>query len=201
MYCVGLTGNIGSGKSTAIRDFQDLGIDTVNADLVAREITLKGMPALKKIVLKFGEQIIKADGELDRLALRKIIFSDYNARIWLESLLHPLIKESIKQKLASVSSTYCVIEIPLLKNKADYPYLDRVLVILADKEQQIKRIMQRDNCDPKQALAILAAQPDELLRKNMADDLIINTGSRNKLANRIKKLHEKYLQFASEKSL
>ncbi|MFC3907549.1 dephospho-CoA kinase [Legionella dresdenensis] len=201
MLCIGLTGNIASGKSTALNHFQTLGACIINADHVARELTQANQPALTEIAQHFGQHIILANGELDRRQLREIIFADVKQRIWLEQLLHPLIKHAIQHRLSRCSNApYSVIEIPLLKSKQDYPYLDRVLVLLAPTHIQVRRVMERDNCDEQQALSILASQPDDASRRSLADDLIINDGSANNLLKTINQLHEKYLQLAAKKS-
>lgn len=200
MYCVGLTGNIASGKSTAIECFKSLGAGVILADNIAKELTRIGKPAFVLIKNHFGEHVINQDGELNRPLLRQIIFSDANQRTWLENLLHPLIKKAIVAQVSVCNNSYCVIEIPLLKNRIDYPYLDRILVICADYEREVERLMKRDRCLQNEALAIKAAQPDESSRRQLADDLIINDGSLEQLSIIIKKLHYKYLHFAIKKS-
>lgn len=199
MFCVGITGNIGSGKSTAIAYFDTVGVTVINADKISKELTKADKPAFLLIKKHFGETIINQDGELDRALLRQLVFSDTNQRLWLENLLHPLIREGIKQQVSSTDSVYCVIEIPLLTNRKDYPYLDRILVMIANKEKEIARVMQRDNCTESSALAILSSQPTEILLRQLADDLILNNGSIAQLNNKLMKLHEKYLHFAAKK--
>ncbi|MDP1603817.1 MAG: dephospho-CoA kinase [Legionella sp.] len=199
MYCVGLTGNIASGKTTAIAFFRELGIAVINADDIARELTRKDEPAFDHIKGYFGESVINQEGELNRRFLRELIFSDAKKRLWLESLLHPLIKEAIIKRVSACESPYCVIEIPLLISRLDYPYLDRILVILADEKEQIKRLQKRDTCERESALAIIASQPNQSARREIADDLLINDDTLEKLRNNLKKLHDKYLQLATEK--
>lgn len=200
MYCIGLTGNIASGKSTVIKCFRSLGIQTISADQIARELTRSNEPAFALIKNHFGEQVINNLGELNRPLLRKLIFASVEHRLWLENLLHPLIRKAIEEKISANEGAYCVIEIPLLKNRRDYPYIDRILVVIADREKQVERIMKRDNCTAAEALSIIATQPNESSRQELADDLIINNDCIDKLLNVIKKLHYKYLHFASEKS-
>lgn len=198
MYSVGLTGNIASGKSTAIQCFQSLGVPVISADAVARDLTAPGKPALQAIKNHFGNSFILDSGQLDRAALRHMVFTQPEQRIWLEGLLHPLIKDEIK-RLASLSKgPYCVIEIPLLSRRDAYPWLNRVLVILASQAIQIERVMARDHCDKSQALAILATQPDDQARRDLADDLLVNRGTVAQLQEHIKKLHAKYLHLAAE---
>ena len=200
MYCVGLTGNIASGKSTVATFFKALGITVISADKIARELTRLGQPALHSIAQHFGKSVLSTSGELDRGALRQKIFIDPQQRLWLERLLHPLIRQAIQSKINESSSNYCLIEIPLLNNRLDYPYLDRVLLVLANREQQIIRVILRDNCTREQALAILATQSDDESKQKIADDILMNNGSIAELTKKIEKLHDQYLQLASQKS-
>lgn len=198
MYCVGLTGNITSGKSTAIRYFQSLGVPVIIADDVARELTIPGQPTVELIKQHFGGTIVNAYGELNRAALRQIIVKDAKQRRWLENLLHPLIRQKIEQKANQFAAAYCVIEIPLLLKRSDYPYLNRVLAILADDEILVKRVMQRDQCTKQQAQAILAIQPTNAERRQIADDVLLNQGSVQDLQREIDRLHEQYLLAAQQ---
>lgn len=201
MFCVGLTGNIASGKSTVAELFRTLGVHVLSADNIARELTLRGQPALHLITNHFGDEVLSATGDLDRALLREKIFKTPKERLWLEQLLHPLIREEIITELNKVTASYAVIEIPLLIKREDYPYLNRILVVIAEPKQQIERVIHRDNCSREQALAILASQPDELSRQKIADDLIFNNGSIAELKNNIIRLHHDYLQFAVSQAL
>ncbi len=201
MYCVGLIGNIASGKSTVAAFFKALAITVISADEVSRELTAAKQPALKLITAHFGKTILHPSGELNRPALREIIFADPQERRWLEQLLHPLIRKAVKEKALQSLSPYTLIEIPLLKKIADYPYLNRILVVLAsNSEQQIQRIMQRDNSSREQAMVILATQSDHLSRLDLADDMIFNTSNLASLKKKVKNLHQYYLQLASQQS-
>ena len=197
MYCVGLTGNIGSGKSTVSSYFKELDIDIIDADAVAKDLTTQTKPAFKEIVSHFGKFILSANGEINRRQLRQLIFDNVHERLWLENLLHPLIRKEIELKVNSLNSPYCVIEIPLLKDKIGYPYLNRVLVVQAEHEQQISRFMARDNSSKDDALAILAVQTDLSKQKAFADDLISNTGTLKELKKSVRDLHKKYLELSS----
>lgn len=193
VYCVGLTGGIASGKSTAAEVFTELGIHVVNADNISRILTTQGQDAYTQIVAHYGPEILNEHNELNRNALRTIIFSDPKERTWLEQLLHPLIRQKIKEQVGLTTTPYCIVEIPLLIDKKAYPYINRVLLIQAPKHIQIERLMQRDKCNQEQALSILAAQPDTNLRLKNADDIIINDGGTDKLKTAIIDLHHKYL--------
>lgn len=201
MFCVGLTGNIGSGKSTVSQLFKKQGAVLVSADEAARELTKLNQPALAAIEEHFGKSFIKASGELDRFALRATIFKDLQQRLWLEELLHPLIREYMQTKLEESTGPYALVEIPLLKKPGDYPYLNRILLVIASNEQIIKRIIERDQCNQEQAEAILAVQAvDELIKRNFADEIITNDGTFEELSKKVENLHRQYLQFASQKS-
>ncbi|KTD49424.1 dephospho-CoA kinase [Legionella rubrilucens] len=197
MYCIGLTGNIASGKSSAIRCFKNLGIPVIIADEVAREVTAPGQPALQAIQQHFGDKMLH-QGRLNRSKLRQLIFKHPEERRWLENLLHPLIRQRIETRVTSFEAPYCVIEIPLLLDRSHYPYLNRILVILSEPERLIERVMTRDQHTREEALAILATQPDEAARRAIADDLIINEGSLVELEQTINDLHEKYLFLAGQ---
>src|SRR6185437_11255956 len=157
-YIIGLTGGIGSGKSTVAALFKEYGIELIDADLIAREAVSPQSPALKKIAKRFGERLIDADGSLNRRALREIIFQDQPSRIWLEALLHPLIRDEIIKRSKAAKSPYCITVIPLLKLREDYPILNRILVVDAPESLQISRIQKRDQVEEAQAKAIVDSQ-------------------------------------------
>ncbi len=200
MYCVGLTGNIASGKSTVSRFFKERGITTISADEAARELTAANQPTLIAIAEHFGQSVIDSAGELNRSALRDMIFNEPKQRRWLEQLLHPLIRELIQHKIKKSVSPYTLIEIPLLNKRADYPYLNRVLLVIAEFEQQIERVMTRDNSSREQVMAILATQANEAVQRELADDVINNDGSLTDLEKKIEILHQQYVQFANATS-
>ncbi|MBA3535227.1 MAG: dephospho-CoA kinase [Tatlockia sp.] len=201
MFCVGLTGNIASGKSTVSQFFKNKGIVIISADEAAHELTKINQPALIAIEQHFGKEFIKPSGELNRLALRETIFSDTKQRIWLEQLLHPLIRQYMQKKLHESLGPYAIVEIPLLKKREDYPYLDRILLVFASHEQVIERVIERDKSNRAQVEAILAVQTrEDSSRRKLADDIINNDGSIADLAKKIEILHCQYLQFASQKS-
>lgn len=196
VYCVGLTGNLASGKSTAATFFSALGVQIINADQISRELTAKNHAAYHEIIQHFGSEIVDENGELNRKILRTIIFSDPNARKWLEQLLHPLIRQKIKEQVDLCTTAYCIVEIPLLIDKKTYPYINKILLIDAPQGQQISRVMQRDQCSRKQALAILASQPEMSLRLKNADDVFVNDSGIEALKTAITHLHHKYLREA-----
>lgn len=193
MYCVGLTGNIASGKSTVASQFANLGIDVISADLIAKELTAIGQPAFKQIIKRFGPTVLTPTGELNRRHLRELIFNSGEDRLWLEKLLHPLIREQIQHEINHCHSPYCLIEIPLLTDKSYYPYLNRVLLVLAKHEQQIARLNLRDGSSREQSLAILKTQANENTLRMLADDVLINDGSLEALQAQIIQRNEQYL--------
>ncbi|MCA0403087.1 MAG: dephospho-CoA kinase [Proteobacteria bacterium] len=190
---IGLTGGIASGKSTVAALFKELGVEIISADTIAREITAKGEPALQKIVNHFGKTILDKEGNLERAHLRKLIFASNNERLWLNNLLHPLIRKEIEKRSIKARDTYLIVEIPLLNNPKDYPYLDKILVVVADEQIQVNRILNRDKGSLTEAKAIIASQMTNEQRLAFSSDVIYNNGSLQKLKNEVKKLHKKYL--------
>ena len=193
MYCVGLTGRIASGKSTVAELFSALNVDIISADQIAKQITQPGEPAFIQILSHFGHSLLTTKGTLDRKALRDEIFNAPSERIWLEQLLHPLIRENIENAIQHCKGRYCIIEIPLLNDKKTYPYLDRILLVEAKHAQQIQRIMDRDHCTDIQAEAILNSQLNDSHYRNLADDIIINNGTIIDLKLQVHRLHTDYL--------
>ena len=198
MYCIGLTGTIASGKSLAMDYFKSQAIDTLNADVIARELTQKDSLALADISGHFGKDFFTPNGDLDRRKLRSHIVAHPEARQWLEQLLHPMIRQHIQSALANCKSPYCVIEIPLLLDRTPYPYLNRVLLINSEPQQQIQRLMARDHCTKAEAQALLALQESNNHRAALADDIVLNTGSVDELNCKLGELHHNYLQKIKE---
>lgn len=193
VYCVGLTGNIASGKTTVTELFGQLGVTVYNADAIARYLTAKNQPAYQQIVSHFGPEILLANGDIDRRGLREKIFNHAPDRTWLEDLLHPLIRLELIEHIKHCKTPYCLIEIPLLTNKTLYPYLNRILLISASEPVQIARVIQRDHCTKTQAKAILSAQPDISLRLKLADDVLLNDSGLDELKLAVERLHHDYL--------
>lgn len=192
-WILGLTGGIGSGKSAAAQHFIDLGVHLVDADNAARWVVEPGRPALAKIVEHFGAQVLQANGELDRGALRGLIFQDPAQRRWLETLLHPLIRQEIISYLARAESPYAILVSPLLVESGQYKMTQRVLVIDAPEQLQIQRTMQRDSTGEEQVQAILKAQASREQRLSHADDVLINDRDPAWLKNEVERLHHFYL--------
>jgi KDO2-lipid IV(A) lauroyltransferase len=189
---VGLIGGIATGKSTAAHFFKDHGIEVIDTDLIARELTIKDSSVLKKIVAHFGDTILTADRELDRALLRTIIFKDAAARAWLENLLHPLIRTEVQKRVAAAKTPYCVVAIPLLKRRADYPFLQKILYVRSSQEKQTERLMARDHISREAALAIIAAQPKSEVFSNIADVIIENDADEIHLQQQLSGLHAQW---------
>jgi len=189
---IGLTGGIASGKTTVANLFSDLGVEIVDADIVAREVVAPGSIALQQIARKFGQDILLAGGGLDRGALRQIIFSDDSAKAWLNQLMHPLIRETIVQQLSQTTSCYSILVAPLLLENNMQSLVSRVLVVDTDEQRQIERTMSRDNSDKAQVQAIMSSQMLRTKRLALADDIIKNNGMINNLTSDVKKLHDSY---------
>ncbi|WP_248767509.1 dephospho-CoA kinase [Pseudomonas sp. MWU12-2345] len=192
-WILGLTGGIGSGKSAAAQHFIDLGIHTVDADHAARWVVEPGRPALAKIAEHFGPGVLQADGQLDRAALRTLIFEAPEQRHWLEALLHPLIGEEIASHLARAQSPYAILVSPLLIESGQYKNTQRVLVIDAPQALQIQRTQQRDQTSEQQVQAILKVQASREERLRHADDVLVNDRDQAWLRSEVERLHHFYL--------
>lgn len=197
VFVIGLTGGIGSGKTAVSDRFQDLGINIVDADVVARIVVEPGRPALTEISKRFGQDILLADGNLDRRRLRDIVFKNPEERSWLESVTHPKIGEEIFAQLNNTSSPYAILASPLLIETAQKDLTQRILVVDVPVELQLQRTMQRDNADEQQVRAIIKSQASREQRCNAADDIIVNDQDLAHLDREVSRLHQDYLQLAS----
>ncbi len=200
MFRVGLTGGIGSGKSTVSNIFSSLGVPVIDSDQIAREVVQPGEPGLERIVKRFGNEILNTDGTLNRHQLRGLIFDDTDARSDLEHILHPLIRRRSDQQLAGLNTPYAILSIPLLIENGLTTIVDRVLVVDCPEQIQIERICKRDGVTPDMARSILAAQCSRNQRLEAADDIIDNNQPIETLRDRIESLHHKYLSQAQEAS-
>jgi len=193
-WVVGITGSIGSGKTTACDFFSKLGVPIIYTDKIAKKLTIPGTKAYAAIIKRYGVAIQTPDGQIDRGELRKIIFANKKEQIWLEQLLNPKIHAKVKELINQTKAPYCIVEIPLLVGSKLLPIFDKILVIDCDESLQIERAMQRDNCTQELILQILKAQPPSKLRNELADDLISNTQDLSYLNKEVIKLHAQYLQ-------
>ncbi|MGC8121115.1 dephospho-CoA kinase [Marinobacter sp. VGCF2001] len=192
---VGMTGGIGSGKSTVARLFGGLGVHWVDADDVARQVVEPGQPALQAIADHFGEGTLQANGELDRAALRQKVFEDPEERRWLEQLLHPVIREALVRQLAPADYAlpYVLLVSPLLLETDQHELVDRVVVVDVPEETQIERTMARDHNSREQVERILAAQMPRATRCEKADDIINNAQPIDQVDTAVRTLHQRFL--------
>lgn len=196
MLIIGLTGGIGSGKSTVSKHFTELGVAVIDADEIAHELVEPGRAAFKQIVNEFGSDVLTAKGELDRSRLRNIVFDNPRLRKALESILHPLIRAEMRRRTDKINAPYCVLCIPLLVETRQMDMVDRVLVIDSPKKLQYQRIKQRDSLPDREIDAILAAQATADERLAVADDVIVNDGNLDEICRQVDLLHKKYLKLA-----
>ncbi len=196
---IGLTGGIGSGKSTACMIFAELGVPVIDADQIAHMLSAREQSAYFEITRLFGDKVIRADGELDRAQLRKIVFEDDDARHKVEGILHPLIYNEIDKQVSQLKNNYCIICIPLLIETGATGKVDRILVIDATEKQQVMRASYRDSIDNKTITKIISTQVSRNERLDFAHDIIYNDGDIESLRYQIYKLNDKY-KIASERN-
>ena len=189
-FVLGVTGGIGSGKTAATDHLQALGVDVVDADQAARAIMEPGGEALAAVRERFGDDVLLADGGLDRAALRAVVFADPAQRQWLERLTHPLIGKEIARQLAAAGSDYAVLASPLLLEGSQRESCDEVLVIDAPESLQVERTVARDGDAEEQVRRIMAAQMPRQRRLELADHVIVNDRSLEELHREVEALHE-----------
>lgn len=200
MLVIGLTGGIGSGKTAATDRFSYHHINVVDADIVARQIVEPGTPALAQIREHFGDGVIQPDGQLDRRALREIVFANPDERKWLEALTHPLIGQEILRQLQASQSPYTLLVSPLLFESGQSRMAQRVVLVDAPVEAQITRTVARDNTTEAGARAIVDAQMSREERLKRADDVIVNDKDLAHLYDQVDRLHKQYLALASNRT-
>lgn len=194
---IGLTGGIASGKSTAAERFSQLGVAVIDADAASRAVVAPGTPGLAALTQRFGTALVLADGNLDRAALRALIFADAAARREVNAVLHPLIRERMEREAAAAAGPYVVLMIPLLVESGDArARVDRVLLVDIDERVQRERLLARDGITRAQADAILAAQAGRAARLALADDVIRNEGTVEELRRQVDVQHARYLDLA-----
>lgn len=194
---IGLTGGIASGKSTVEQRFRELGVPVVDADDSARAVVAPGEPGLAAVIAHFGSRVLTPQGELDRRALRSLIFADPKSRKELEAILHPLIRSDMDRRVLESDGPYIVLAIPLLIEGGARERVDRVLLIDAEESLQLERLMSRDAVSEEEARATLAAQASRAARLQAADDVLENAGSVSELRQAVDRLHQRYLELAA----
>jgi len=197
-FIIGLTGGIGSGKTTVTNFFADLGVDIIDADIIAREVVEIGSPALTAIKNHFGAEYLLEDGALNRALLRQRVFSNEDDKKWLNNLLHPLIREQLVLQTKAAKSDYCILVAPLLIENNLHKIVNRVLVVDISEEQQISRTTKRDQNSVQQVKAIIASQASRETRLTKADDIINNDkASLVDVQKSINQLHQNYLALSA----
>lgn len=192
-WVLGLTGGIGSGKSAVSAMFEEFGIQVVDADIVAREVVEPGSLGLKKITEHFGDEILTSNGTLDRAKLRAIIFADESQKQWLNSLLHPLIRETMLSQLNQATSHYVILVAPLLFENGLEKYCNHTLLIDVPVDVQITRTTARDNVSDELAKQIIASQMSRADKQQKAGDILDNNRPLIEVKADVQKLHKKYL--------
>lgn len=198
-YIVGLTGGIGSGKSSACALFAELGVEIVDADHVSRSVVAPGSPALQQLREQFGDAVVTRDGSLDRAWLRSRIFSDAAVRQQVEALLHPLIRSAMLEQIQRSRSAWLILAAPLLLENNAYDFVDRVLVIDADESIQVARTRKRDHASDDEVRRIMQVQLPRGERLARADDVISNNGDTASLRRQVQEYSTLYQKLADER--
>lgn len=198
-FCVGLTGGIGSGKTSVSRLFAGLGAGIVDTDVISHTLTAAHGAAMGLIESAFGTNFIQADGALDRSAMRALVFADSAAKSRLENLLHPMIHAQARIAVEQSAAPYTILVAPLLLETGSYrDIIHRVLVVDCDEDLQIARSMERSGLDETQVRAIMASQLSRNARRAGAQDILLNDGSLDDLCEPVRRLHQAYLAEANQ---
>ena len=197
MLIIGLTGGIGSGKTSAANIFSTLGAGVIDTDAIAHELTQSEGGSLTAIRQAFGEKYITAKGALNRREMRNLVFNDTDARRKLEAILHPLIRNEVSRRIALSEAPYLIVVVPLLLETGHYQgMVERILVVDCSEREQISRATARSGVDEQTIQAIMAAQVSRNKRLKQADDVIVNDADLPNLERQVRALHEKYLALA-----
>ena len=195
---IGLTGGIGSGKTTVKNFFDELGAPTIDADEISHKITKPGQAAFDEVVALFGKESLDETGNLDRKRLRALIFDEPELKQKLETIIHPRVRAQIREFTDRVDYPYCVICIPLLLETGAQSTVDRVLAVDAPEELQVARVSRRDNADERQTRSIIRSQAGREQRLQAAHDIIVNDGNINDLKAQVENLHKRYMMMGSQ---
>jgi dephospho-CoA kinase len=198
-FTIGLTGGIGSGKSTVARAFEALGVEVIDADALAHRLTAPGGAAIPAIRAAFGDEAIDASGALERARMRRIAFADVHARKRLEAILHPLIRAETERLALAARSPYVILMIPLLVESGDpRARCDRVLVVDCPEEEQIRRVMARSGLARGEVETVMVNQVSRADRLAAADDVVDNAGAPAAIDAQVAALHREYLGLAAD---
>jgi dephospho-CoA kinase len=197
---VGLTGGIASGKSLVAEMFAERGAPGIDTDVIAREVVQPGEPALREIQQKFGPDVTTSDGKLDRRRVREIVFADDGKRQALEAILHPRIREAALRQSAEAGGDYQIIVVPLLAESPMRQWMDRILVVDCREGTQLRRLLERDAESEEQARRIIKSQASREQRLAIADDVLVNDGTKAEAEEQVEALHRVYLGLAKERA-
>lgn len=194
---VGLTGGIGSGKTTVSDLFASLGVPVIDADVISRDLLKTGTDATRAVVDAFGREITSGENDIDRAKLRQLVFDKPQARSRLEAIIHPRVREEIRNQASALSEPYCIVVIPLLFESGQQDLVDRVLVVDTSVDQQRERASSRDNADADEIDKIIQSQISREQRLAGADDVIENTGDIKSLEQKVRELDQHYRSVAT----
>lgn len=199
-FALGLTGGIGSGKTTIANILGELGAALIDTDVIAHQLTVPGGLAIPAILEQFGQGLLTEDGAMDRAAMRELVFSDAAQKHKLEHILHPLIRQETEKAARNANGSYLVFVVPLLVESGNWKNrVDRILVVDCDEETQIQRVMSRNGLTREQVLAIMHNQASRQQRLAAADDIISNQGPLDIIRAQVVQLHQQYLAYAEMK--
>ena len=196
MFKVGLTGGIGSGKTTVAGYFSALNIPVIDADEIAHKLLTPDRPVYQEVIDTFGEKILDNRKLIDRSRLRALVFEDPAKRNALEEIIHPRVRSEINRQLEKTSAPYCIIVVPLLIEAGYADFVDNILVIDADESAQLKRVKERSGLNEDEIKNIMSAQVGRQKRLAHADEVITNDGSLSELKKKVERLHKRYTEMA-----
>jgi len=197
-YVIGITGGIGSGKTLVSDRFAELGVPVIDTDIIARQIVEPGQNTLQKLVTKFGDSILMANGHLNRSELRNIAFSSKKNKQALDQITHPAIRSETYQQIKAATALYCLVVVPLLQPTSPFiELMQRVLVVTAEQDIKIERVKKRSQLSKEEIISIMNTQLDDGERLSFANDVIHNNSSIEKAFEQVDHLHAQYLSLAS----
>ncbi len=206
MLTIGLTGGIGSGKTTVSNLFENLGVAVIDTDVIARELVNNNASVLNEIIGVFGQTILEQNGTLDRKKLAQIVFNQKKEKKQLEKMLHPRIRTEVDSQIQAFSSDtippqYVIVVIPLLFETGFRDLINRILVVISDEKIRIERVKQRDNRDMDEIQSIINCQVTDETRTSEADDIIKNNNDFKELESQVQQLHKKYTNLSTASTL